>query len=106
MAYSVSITYAAERDIRTTYDYIKASSPGRAQKWSQGLVSQVNELTDLPARYPYAPEADDLRLPLRHFHHYSHRVIFLIRDETIEVFVLRVWHGARKDIDIDQLPPV
>jgi toxin ParE1/3/4 len=106
MAYSVSITYAAEADIWAAVDYISESAPARAEQWFRGLVSEIQGLSDMPSLYSYAPEADDLSVPLRHFHYYSHRVIFLIRDETTEVFVLRVWHSARKAIEIGQLPPV
>lgn len=93
MALRVRILGEALQDIAEASAKIAEDSPSAARQWYRALRTKISDLSEMPRRYALAPEAEELGSELRQFHHYSHRVIFRVRNDAVEI--LRVYHGAR-----------
>ncbi|AIE85974.1 type II toxin-antitoxin system RelE/ParE family toxin [Fimbriimonas ginsengisoli] len=98
MAYRVEATFQAARDIEEAIAYIGEDSVSAARKWHSELQELIQSLEEMPARFPIIAEADILKRPYRSAHHYSHRVIFRIDEGEKKVYVVRLYHGARKPL--------
>jgi len=61
MAYLVSITVRAERDLVLLYEEIEADSSSAARKWYQGLKQAILALEDQPYIWPATHEVRRLR---------------------------------------------
>lgn len=95
MAYKVVVMPRAEADLEEAHAFIALDSVPRAEKWLSEALDLILSLRDQPGRFSMVPEYEKLG---RHIHdalHYSHRVVFRIREEEKRVEVLRVWHCAR-----------
>jgi plasmid stabilization system protein ParE len=96
MAYLVSITLRAERDLERLYLEIDAEESHAARKWYEGLKRQILTLQKLPTRCPATPEKKTVRhLPCGRKPH-VYRVIFRVIEGRKVVEVLHIRHGARK----------
>lgn len=105
MVYKVSLTARAEADAYRAFDHIREVASGRAERWLRDLFAAVMTLTELPARCPVIPEADELGYPARHLIYgkrtAAFRIIFDIEEDSKEgprVRVLRIWRGTRDAI--------
>lgn len=101
MVYRVEVTRKAFSDAETVYLWIaEQSSLEAAAQWYNGLFNAIATLDTFPTRCSLAPESKDLGREIRQLlygkRHAVYRVLFEIRGET--VFVLRVWHGARDQL--------
>jgi len=94
MAYTVSLTARAERDLAKLYDYIHAADSEAARKWYLGLKREILSLETLPIRCAVTPENKNLRHLLYGHGHNTYRVIYRVKGS--EVIVLHIRHGARK----------
>jgi toxin ParE1/3/4 len=94
MAYTVSLTARAERDLARLYDYINAANSEAARTWYFGLKRKILSLETLPHRCAVTPENKHLRHLLYGHGHNTYRVIYRVRGS--EVNVLHIRHGARK----------
>ena len=104
MAYKVEISLLARQDIFETTEYIREQSGiPRATRWKNGLISTIKELREMPLRYAVAEESADLRIELRELNYHSHRVIYLVLEDSKTVRVLRVYHSARIPLNLDKL---
>ena len=90
--------------------YIRELAPYHAEQWFNGLFEAIKSLADMPGRCPLIPEADHFDQPVRHLLYGRrsgiYRIIFDI-DENAEdgpvVRVLRIQHGARDVISLDDI---
>lgn len=98
MAFRIEVAAKAETDISEGVDYIRKDSPTRAIRWYEDLFLALQTLDALPGRYPLIPESGQLKRNLRSIHHHSHRVIYEVDEEHEIVFVIRVFHSARKPL--------
>jgi plasmid stabilization system protein ParE len=96
MAYLVSITPRAERDLASLYEEIHAGDSEAAWKWYRGLKEAVLSLEELPFRCPTAPEKSQLRHLLYGRKPYVYRVIFRVLEKEKRVEVVHIRHGARR----------
>ncbi len=110
MAYKVRLTRPAEADAYAAYECIREDAPAAAERWLHGLFHAVFSLEDMPTRCPLIPEADEFGVEIWHLLYGKrsgiHRIIFDIEessDEGARVRVLRIWHGARDRIRIEDL---
>lgn len=102
MVFKVVVSARARLDIQETADYIREqASQERAKRWKNELIKLLVSLQEMPKRCPQAAEAAALGLELRELHYYSHRIIFRVQDNTVEV--LRVYHSARAPLDLADL---
>jgi toxin ParE1/3/4 len=79
----------ARKDADDYWAFIALDNPAAAEKW---LVS-VMKVVELIGRFPEMGSELSERRGYRHFVVHSHRVIYRIVGENIEI--ARVWHGAR-----------
>jgi plasmid stabilization system protein ParE len=73
----------------------------------EGLMSAIYSLETMPRRCAVIPEAEDFLYEYRQLIFHSHRIIFHIDEKRNAVIVLRVYHGSRERIRIEELgiPP-
>ena len=114
LTHALRFEEAARDDIDEGYDYIAAfSGEAIAALWQDGLFETIGKLATLPYRYPIAPEATALGLPVRGFSYRrpfsgesspAYRVLYIVDDgqaalqEGPTVTVIMVRHGARRPL--------
>lgn len=98
MAYKVLLSAPAERDIKEAAGFIAANSTEAASKWLDGLQETIQTLEEMPVRHALIPETATLGMPYRSLPYFSHRVIYRVDEARAQVFVVRVYHGARKPL--------
>jgi plasmid stabilization system protein ParE len=107
MAYRVSLSAPAEADAYGAFERIRKAAPIHAEKWLAGLFAAILSLEDMPFRCPLIPEADELGFPARQLLYGKgrgvYRIIFDIREEERHVRILRIWHGSRDVITLDDV---
>jgi toxin ParE1/3/4 len=96
MAYLVSITARAERDLAQLYDSIGASDSDAARRWYTGLKRSILSLEELPKRCAATPENRKLRHLLYGDKPHIYRVIYRIVEKRRRVEILHIRHGARR----------
>jgi plasmid stabilization system protein ParE len=105
VAYRVRITESALHDVEGYLRYIEDvnQAPEAAEEWLRGLIDEIRSLGDHPRRCPVIPEADQLEEELRHHIYHSHRIIFRVDVRDRQVIVLRVYHGSRRKLGIQDI---
>jgi toxin ParE1/3/4 len=96
MAYLVSITSRAERDLAHLYSQINAESSGAALRWYLGLKEAILSLEEHPRRCPAIRTKDKLRHLLYGRKPHIYRVIYRVLEKQNRVEVLHIRHGARR----------
>jgi toxin ParE1/3/4 len=99
MAYLVSLTERAERDLAELFNEIDAANSDAAWKWYRGLKKAVLSLEELPGRCPAIPEDARFRHLLFGRKPHVYRVIYRINEPEKRVEVLHIRHGARREFD-------
>jgi toxin ParE1/3/4 len=61
MAYLVSLTERAERDLTHLYEEINAEHSDAALRWYRGFKEAILSLEEQPSRCPVTPESDKFR---------------------------------------------
>ena len=98
MAYRVSLTARAERDLALLFDTIHAADSFAAQRWYAGLKKAVLSLEKLPNRAPMTPENPRLRHLLYGRKPHVYRIIYRVLAPEKRVEVLHVRHGAQRKL--------
>ena len=91
MIYSVNISAQADKDIRAIYEYIALSlmSPENANAQLSRLEERINNLDNLPKRFP--KYKNDIRfMPVDNY-----LVFYTVEDVSKNVSILRVMYGKR-----------
>ena len=96
MAYVVTITPRAERDLSYLYSEIHAEHIGAALKWYWGLKEAILSLQERPNRCPLTGGRGNFRHLLYGKKPHIYRVIFRVLPKLRRVEVLHVRHGARR----------
>jgi plasmid stabilization system protein ParE len=96
MAYRVSITTRAQRDLRDLYDRIDAANSDAALKWYRGLKAAILGLGEHPNRCPVTPESGGHRHLLYVRKPHVYRAVFRVLEKAKTVEVLHIRHGARQ----------
>jgi plasmid stabilization system protein ParE len=105
MAYSVEVAEPALADMAEWADFIAADAPNQAAKWLNELWDLIFSLEEMPERFAVIPEARKLGHPFRSARHYSHRIIYRIEEEAKTVYVVRIYHGARRPLSKRTIEP-
>ena len=95
MAYLVSLTARARRDLAHLYWTINAEHSEAALKWYHGLKAAILSLEEQPNRCPATPENDKLRHLLYGNKPHVYRAIYRVLEKQKQVQVLHIRHGAR-----------
>ena len=96
MAYLVSISARAERDLALIYEYIQARESRTAAGWYKSLKAAILSLESHPARCAITPESKRCRHLLYGRKPNTYRVIYRIRERAKIVEILHIRHGARR----------
>jgi plasmid stabilization system protein ParE len=110
MAYKVRLTAPAEADAHAAFERIREIAPTSAERWLRGLFQAVFSLGEMPARCPLISEAEEIGQDVRHLLYGKrsgmYRIIFDIQEQSEEgprVRVLRIWHGARDRLRVEDI---
>jgi toxin ParE1/3/4 len=98
MAYKVVVMPSAQADLEEHADFIAEDSKHHAQQWLRGAREKILSLSENPQRFDVIAESAELGAEIRDVLHYSHRIVYRIRDSDKVVEVLRVWHMARRSL--------
>src|SRR5712691_3028294 len=103
MAYVVSITSRAERDLAHLYEEINAEHSYAALKGYRGLRAAILSLEEQPNRCPVTRKKDGLRHLLYGHKPHTYRVIYRVLERQRYVEVLHIRHGARRKLKASDL---
>lgn len=98
MAYRVSLTERAERDLALVFASIHAAESDAAFQWYEGLEREIFSLKEHPNRCPVTPESNRFRHLLYGGKPYIYRVIYRVVEAKKHVEVLHIRHGARRPL--------
>jgi toxin ParE1/3/4 len=96
MAYLVSITVRAERDLSQLYEHISVERSDAARKWYRRLKAGILSLEEHPNRCPVARAQGNLRALLYGRKANVYLVIYRVLEKRKLVEVLHIRHGARR----------
>jgi plasmid stabilization system protein ParE len=97
MAYLVSLSDRAQRDLAQIYRHIAAENSDAALKWYRGFKQAILNLEELPNRCPITPENSKLRQLLYGNKPHIYRAIYRVGEKDKRVEVLHIRHGARHE---------
>ncbi len=97
MAYLVSLSARARRDLAQIYRRINADNSEAALRWYRGLREAILSLEEQPNRSPVTPENDKLRHLLYGTRPHIYRAIYHVVERQERVDVLHIRHGARAE---------
>jgi len=103
MAYLVSITSRAERDLAQLYSQINAENSDAALKWYLSLKEAILSLQKHPNRCPAIGTKGKLRHLLYGHKPHVYRVIYRVIEKQKRVEVLHIRHGARRKPKLSDL---
>lgn len=100
MDFQVVWSRRALGDLKALVQYIARDNRTVAKRFGNLVVSKVDEVIQFPRMGRMVPEyhEDGLREILIP----PYRVIYEIDDRRQTIAVLRIWHGARSKLDLDQ----
>jgi toxin ParE1/3/4 len=98
MAYLVDITPHAERDLAALYKQIDAEYSQAAMEWYLGIKEAILSLEEHPNRCPVTRQKDKLRHLLYGHKPNIYRVLYRVSEKQKRVEVLRIRHGARRQL--------
>jgi len=98
MAFQIVWSQSALADLRAIVRYIARDDSGTAERFGRMMISKVESIAEFPRTGRIVPEfrQDDLReiiVP-------PYRIVYGIDDSLNKLTILRVWHGARGDIEL------
>ena len=96
MAYVVSLTRRAERDLAHLYNEIDAEHSDAALKWYHRLKDSILSLEEGPNRCSVTPESARFRHLLYGGKPHVYRVIYRVLEKQKLVEVVHIRHGARR----------
>jgi plasmid stabilization system protein ParE len=85
----------AEEYLRFLEDECQASE--YATEWWNGLIDAFLSPQTMPRRFPIIPERESFEEEMRHLIYQSHRIIFRLCGNKVEV--LRIYHASRRPIE-------
>jgi len=98
MAYLVSVSHRAQRDLEALYEEKNAEGSLAAARWFIGLEAAILTLEQFPRRCRIAPEGVRTKKPVRHLLYgktpHVYRLIYEIDQPHKTVQVLTIRHGA------------
>jgi len=103
MIFRVILTDLAVKDVETAADFIWAESPENCRRWLTEFWQAVDMLKSMPFRHALIPEAEPIGIPYRSVSVHSHRLIYRVDEKQSKVYVVRVYHGARKPLSFEDV---
>ncbi len=103
MAYAISISSRAQRDLVSLYEEINVEYSDAALNGYQGLKQAIMSLEEKPNRCPLPRKRDKLRHLLYGRRPNIYRVICRVQEKQKQVEVLHIRHGARRKLKASDL---
>ena len=100
MGCKVILTPQAQDDLKEIVSYIARHNPARAKSFGYELIDHALTLAELPERGRVVSEISELSV--REIVHRPYRIIYEMFPEQNAVYVLRFWHGARGEPEIEK----
>ncbi|MCH8828422.1 MAG: type II toxin-antitoxin system RelE/ParE family toxin [Planctomycetes bacterium] len=106
MPLHIRITQPARRDIRIVARWYAEHAVKLGQRWSAGVSSAIESLRNNPDRCALAHETDQFEFEVRELLYGSgrkktHRILFRIVEDTVEVLAVR--HVAQEEFRSDDI---
>ena len=99
MGFKVILTPQSQDDLCEIVSFIARNNPQRAKSFGNELIDRALTLGELPERGRVVPE---ISAPsVREIVHRPYRIIYEIFPEQNAVYILRFWHGARGEPEIE-----
>jgi plasmid stabilization system protein ParE len=99
MGFKVILTPQSQADLREIVSFIAQDNPERAKSFGHELIGRALTLGSLPERGRMVSEIS--KPSVREIVYRSYRIINEVFPELKTVFVLRFWHGARGEPEIE-----
>ena len=99
MGFKVILTPQSQDDLHEIVSFIAQDNPERAKTFGNELIDHALTLALLPERGRIVPEISEPAV--REIVHHSYRIIYEVFSESETVYVLRFWHGARGEPEIE-----
>ena len=99
MGFKVILTPQSQDDLREIVSFIAQHNRPRAKSFGNELIDRALTLAELPERGRVVPEISDPGV--REIVHHPYRIIYEIFPEQNVVYILRFWHGARGEPEIE-----
>lgn len=107
MTYRVELADSARADADAIYSYIAAEGSSAGSRWFERLPRALRPLDHMPLRCPLAREAGRVRRPIRCLsfgrRNRAYRILYEIDEQTATVWILHIRHGARQDLEPEDL---
>jgi plasmid stabilization system protein ParE len=103
MAFKVIVMPSAVGDLEHHADLIAADSATHSSRWLREAWELIFSLSEMPKRFAPIPESEEIGSELRSVMHYSHRIVYRVKDAEGVVEILRVWYGSRDVIGGEDL---
>ncbi|MCA9267737.1 MAG: type II toxin-antitoxin system RelE/ParE family toxin [Planctomycetales bacterium] len=89
--------------------WMQNRSAQQGERWFDAIYDAIRGFRDRPQKWPLAPEASVLGMPIRELHfgigtRPTHRILFVCRDDDVVVVAIR--HVSQKDLGEDDVSPV
>jgi toxin ParE1/3/4 len=98
MDYAIDWTESALEDLKDLVRYIAADNPLAAERFGKAIIRRIELLSPFPRTGRVVPElGDDL---LREVILTPYRIVYEVNDSLRRVSVVRIWHGARGELEI------
>ncbi|MCF6313541.1 MAG: type II toxin-antitoxin system RelE/ParE family toxin [Verrucomicrobiales bacterium] len=98
MDYSIDWSESALDDLKDLVCYIAADNPVAAEHFGEAIIKRVEALSSFPRAGRIVPEfSDDL---LREVIWTPYRIVYEVNDTCYLISVIRIWHGARGELEI------
>jgi plasmid stabilization system protein ParE len=99
MGFKVILTPQAQDDLRGIVYFVARNNPQRAKSFGHELIDHALTLGEMPERGRVVPEF--FEPAIREIVHRPYRIIYEVYLEQNTVYVLRFWHGARGEPQIE-----
>lgn len=98
MAWRIVWSRLALSDLRDLVRYIAKDDRNVAKRFGDLIVTKVESLQSFPRIGRIVPEYREDQL--REIIIAPYRIVYEIDDEVMILFILRIWHGARGDLEL------
>jgi plasmid stabilization system protein ParE len=99
MGFKVVLTPQSQNDLRAIVTYIAKNNPERARTFGNELIDRALSLATFPELGRVVPEIGEPAV--REIIYGSYRVIYEIFPDRETIYILRFWHGARGEPEIE-----
>ena len=99
MAVNLIWSLVAQEDLKGVIDYIRHENPVAAENISRAIVERTELLASFPEMGRIVPERADPQI--RELVYQNYRIIYRLRPTGHILEIIRIWHGARGEPEVD-----